>query len=291
MTENNTNTEGLNTSVTSDGKRIRLIPYTDPRFRWSFSSISSYVGCPYQFKLNYIDGVEGGGNAFSDYGTLVHHVLEKWALGELMDFELGDYYLTAYDKGMKHDYPPFPKNMAEKAFEQGVEYFQSFTGFGDDYEIVGVEQKYQTEINGRIFGGIIDLILKNKETGKYVVIDHKTKSPASMNKEMGHYRHQLYLYAKYIHDVYGEYPEAIMFNMTKGKNMIVEEFDEAKYNETIKWATEIIEKILADNTWEIGGNSYFCQNICSFRRVCEYSDRFRIEAEIKKRLREGGLVQ
>lgn len=50
-----------------------------PRFKWSFSKLSAFETCPMGFKLQYLDRVPSDGNAFSDYGTLCHKLLEEWA--------------------------------------------------------------------------------------------------------------------------------------------------------------------------------------------------------------------
>ena len=44
------------------------------------------------FKLQYIDKVPQEQNSFAEYGTHCHSLLERWAKGELMSFELADAY-------------------------------------------------------------------------------------------------------------------------------------------------------------------------------------------------------
>jgi hypothetical protein len=257
-------------------KRKRL-KHTDPDYEWSFSSITSYLECPYQFKLNYIDGVQDIGNAFSDYGNLVHEILEKWAKGELMDFELVDYYEKNYASAMHHDYPPYPVTMAESSYHLGAKFFQHFTGFGEDFEIISAEEKFSTTIGPYKFRGISDLVLRNVKNGTYCVVDHKTKSPTSMKKDLELYTKQLYIYAKYVHDKFGVYPNIMMFNMIKDQTLIIEKFNMDKFLEVMDWVIDSIGKILAETKWGIGGSSYFCQNICSYRQACEFSDRFKTE--------------
>lgn len=263
-------------------------PYTHPDYFWSFSSITSYLTCPYQFKLRYIDRVEDMGNAFSDYGNFVHEILEKWAIGELMDFELSDYYDENYADAIRHDFPPFPKTMAANSYNLGKSYFDDFAGFGDEYEIVSAEERFEIKMGKYNFRGISDLILRNKNTGKYMVVDHKTKSPTSMAKERELYTKQLYVYAKHVFTKYGEWPDVMAFNMTKGNNMLYEKFDIEKMKQVEQWVVESIEKILQETEWPIGGDSYFCQNICSYRHMCDFSNRFKADWARKKEKEEGG---
>lgn len=261
----------------SGASRRERVPYNSPDFFWSFSSITSYLECPYQFKLHYIDGVEDTGNAFSDYGNLVHEIMELWANGSLMDFELADYYTEHYADALRHDYPPYPITLAESNYNLGLKYFEEFVGFGDKYEIISAEEKFKTKFGPYNFRGISDLVLRNTETGKFLVIDHKTKSPASMAKDRELYTKQLYVYAKHVLEKYGEWPEAMAFNMTKDRRLIVETFDIDKMNAVTEWVIASIEKVLAEKDWTIGGSSYFCQHICSYRNACEFSSRFKSE--------------
>ena len=262
------------------------VPYSHPDFQWSFSSITSYLECPYQFKLHYIDNVEDTGNAFSDYGNLIHETMELWAKGELMDFELLDHYESRYTDAMRHDYPPFPVTLAESNYGLGRQYFEEFVGFGDEYEIVSAEEKFETSFGKHKFRGISDLVLRNKETGKYIVIDHKTKSPASMARERELYTRQLYVYAKHVKEKYGEWPEYMGFNMTKSREIIGEKFSMERMDAVTAWIIESIEKALAEKDWTIGGSSYFCQHICSYRNSCEFSDRFKKDYLQKKAEKE-----
>ena len=108
------------------------------------------------FKLQYIDKVTTEGNAFSDYGTLCHEILEEWAKGSLPDFALAEEYERRYDQAVVHSFPPFPKGMPQKYYDAGLAYFEGFNGFGDDIEILTVEEKFEIDIGGYIFVGIAD---------------------------------------------------------------------------------------------------------------------------------------
>ncbi|MBR1685372.1 MAG: PD-(D/E)XK nuclease family protein, partial [Clostridia bacterium] len=46
-----------------------------------------YDQCPLAFKLQYIDRVPQEQNAYAEYGTHCHSLLERWAKGDLMSFE------------------------------------------------------------------------------------------------------------------------------------------------------------------------------------------------------------
>ena len=117
-------------------------------------------------------------NAYAEYGTHCHSILERWARGELMAFELAEAYESEYGQAVRHYFPPFPRGLAGKYYEEGLAYFNAFDGFGEQ-EILSVEDRFEIDIRGNRFVGIADLILRDRNTGAISVIDHKSKSMQS----------------------------------------------------------------------------------------------------------------
>ena len=120
-----------------------------------------------------------------------------------------------------------------------------------------------------------------KEGNDVIIIDHKTKSAASMKKEYQLYRKQLYLYAIWLKEEYGDYPTKLAFNMVKEGSMIEETFDPAMVEETKQWFLDGIHEIEACDTFEDwhtcitekemveAKEPYFCKNICGVNPSCE----------------------
>jgi len=207
-------------------------------------------------------------NAFAQYGTLCHTLLEKWARDELLSFELSEEYEKMYASSVNCPFPPYPKGMPQKYYDAGLEYFNGFDGFGDAYEIVSVEEKFELDIDGYLFVGIADLVLRDKNTGEISVIDHKSKSMSSMKKDLDTYRKQLYIYAMHVKDRYSEYPSLLRFNMFKDGVFIDERFNEETLHATRKWVIGTIEDILMESDWDGAGSSYFCRFVCGVRNCC-----------------------
>ena len=248
--------------------------------KWSFSKLSTFDECPRAFWLTYLQDppLPQQDNAWSDYGTLCHALLEEYAKGELKKEQLVSEFERRYPEAVVHPYPPFPKNYAEKAYAQAIDYFSNFNGFGDNYEIVSAEEYFEVPVGTYRFVGISDLVLRDKETGGLTVIDHKTKSPSSMKTDYPLYRNQLYLYALHVRQKYGRWPEKLSFNLIKDpKHSIWETFDIEQMNRTIAWATEQIDSILLEDTWAafraddiaLGGSTFFCKFICPVVSFCE----------------------
>lgn len=233
------------------------------------------------FKLQYIDKVPQDGNFYSDYGTYAHELLEQYAKDQIPVFALAEAYEEGYHEAVTHRPPPFPKGLAEKYYDAGLAYFESFDGFGDEWEIAiidgkpAVECRFEIKIGGYPFVGVADLILRHKQTGEYMVIDHKSKSKNSMNKEISIYRRQLYIYAAFVKEKLGVFPTKLCFNMFKEGYLIEESFSQESYNEAIQWVVDTIESIFFESEWLVTESSYFCNFICGVSRFCPASDAIR----------------
>ena len=180
---------------------------------------------------------------------MCHDLLEEYALGNLMEFELLDLYEDNFDIAV---YEPFPPNnfvdLRESYYNGGKRYFENFDGF--DYlgcsKIIGVEQKFEVEFDRFILRGFIDLVLENS-VGEIIIVDHKSKKELKTKADVKHYARQTYLYAKYIKDTYGKYPVKMIFNMFRSGTVLEIPFDMTAYKEAIQWAEDQIQKIAQAN--------------------------------------------
>ena len=185
-----------------------------------------------------------------------------------MSFELADAYEAEYDEAVKHYFPPFPKGLAGRYYDEGLQYFRSFDGFGDDMEILSVEDKFELDIRDNRFVGIADLVLRDRNSGGITVIDHKSKSMNSMKKAQYENTRQLYTYAAYVKERFGAFPTLLRFNMFRYGVNIDEPFSMKRYEETMDWIERTIAEIRAEREGKVSSCSYFCRFICSTRLYC-----------------------
>lgn len=185
-----------------------------------------------------------------------------------MSFELADTYAAEYEAAVSHCFPPFPRGLAGKYYDEGLRYFNAFDGFGEQYEVLSVEDKFEIDIRGSRFVGIADLILRDRSTGEISVIDHKSKSMQSLKKALPENKRQLYVYAAYVKERFGVYPALLRFNMFRYSMFIDESFDPVRHTETLDWIEKTIAQIKAEKDWLVSSSSYFCQFICSTRDHC-----------------------
>lgn len=154
-----------------------------------------------------------------------------------------DTFRDGFDRTVLSPFPPYPRGLGQKYYDAGIRYFSSFDGFGDQYEILSVEDKFETRIRGHAFAGIADLILRDRDSGELTVVDHKTASLSTMNKDLSRKKRQLYVYAAHVKEKFGVYPACLRFNMLREGAFIDEPFNMVAYNETGDWIDETIRAI------------------------------------------------
>ena len=85
---------------------------------WSYSRITAFESCPYKFFLSYIKHMDKKRMFFSDYGTLMHKIIEMHLNGELSKQQVVPYYLSHFREDIKGFAPT--KAIFKTYFEQGL---------------------------------------------------------------------------------------------------------------------------------------------------------------------------
>ena len=245
----------------------------EPGHVYSYSQLSAVDQCPYMFYCEKIDRCEQVSNGFAEQGSLIHDLLDLWGKGMLSKDELVSEYQRRYPLEVVTAWPKMlaSKGYATKAFNLGVEYFTNFDEF-KGYEVIATEQRFKTDIAGRPFVGIIDMIVKSEETGEMIILDHKSKSKKAFKDAADEMYRQQYCYAKYFIEQYGKPPDALMFNLFKENGTKdYRKWDQQFYEDTMFWAEKQIEKIESYEflDWLTSKDAdFFCTEICSCRKVC-----------------------
>ena len=255
---------------------------------WSFSSVNSYNNCPKCFYLTYIEHQKRVNNAFAEWGSFGHSILERYYKGELELWDLLDTYENEYHQKVTLDFPYNRyADLSESYYAAGKKYFANFGGDFEDCEILGVEQKVRLNINGYSFIGYIDLLVRSPEG--IIVCDHKSKSKFTSKKEKMEFLRQLYLYSLYVKETYGEYPTKLLFNMFRVGKWEEEKFDKQALDDAVEWFTNTINAIYADKDFkdkiataykqqgkklkEFRKDDFFCNELCS--TPCLRSKRYK----------------
>lgn len=251
---------------------------------WSYTRISALDECPHSFYLTYIEKVEGKDNAFAQWGTMMHSLLEENLKGKLEISQMLDEYEFRYNFDITEPFPyDFKGNyLGDAYYKDGINYLFNYNGLPDGYKIVAVEQKVRTKLGSHPFIGIIDLLLQDS-AGNYVIVDHKSKKGFKSRREQHDYARQLYLYARFVHEKYGALPSKLVFNLIRTNEWLEIPFSEKDYDEALDWALKTIESAYEIEYFEpklalsaerkgleelYDRPDYFCQNICDHRERC-----------------------
>jgi len=241
---------------------------------WSFSRISSFHQCAYEWYLKYIADSEKENNYYGALGGFGHKVLEKFFKGELDIFDAAPYWEEHYVEEVPYDAPPNKYvDLKEKDYNLIDEYFQNLDFDFDRYEILGVEEEVHFKVGDYNCIGYIDLRVRDKQTDEMIIIDHKSSSfkylknggVAKGNQEQFEkYKKQLYLYSIPVKEKYGVYPNKLKWNMFKDHKWIEIDFKEEELEETKKWAIAQIHQIEEELLWlPNDSNDWYCRYLCS----------------------------
>lgn len=244
--------------------------------RYSFSKLSCFNQCKYQFKLKYRtpkdERPKERENAFSQYGIFVHELLEKYEKKELAEYELAPKYEDEFDVWVTEEFPPNAYvNLQESYYNAGLEFLSNYEGQGERYTVLGVEKYFTVEIDGIQLRGFIDLILRDNTDGGIIVHDWKSKSAIKTKADKKKYGRQLYLYSTYIKQEYGVWPKMLRLYLFR-KDMPVDiPFKEDEYDEAVEWMKSQVEAIKVCEGWDdYTYDQFFCANLCEFRDSCKW---------------------
>lgn len=259
------------------------------KMRWSYSRLHCYETCPASFKKLYLDHCEKSENAFAQFGSLCHSILEDYEKGKLVEYELLDEYNSRWNTYVTVDFPPSRwGSMGDKYYEKGSDYFAGFNGFPENWEILGAEIDAEFDLDPDFHVvGFLDLLVRDKNDGKLIVVDHKSKAGFKSEAEKNEYAIQLYLYSVWVYNTYHEYPKELKFNMFREKEIVTVPFVFDEYQNAINWARNTLARIRSDvDFWdrielqydgtekdisEFKYNDFFCNNLCSCRSECDKS--------------------
>ena len=271
----------MNFQINKGGGIIDDTSFVIDTMDWSFSRLNSFYNCRYEWYLHYILANPSEGGFFSEYGSLMHSVLEKYVKGELSIFELNQYFEDHFNEFVPHDAPPNSYvDLRQSYFDKGIDYLDNIDLDLEKYEILGVEKKIEFELFNKHFVGFIDLLLRDKNTDEIIILDHKSaslkilKNGSVSKSDQNHFlefKRQLYLYSLPVIKEYGKV-DKLKWNLFKEQKSIEIPWERNEYDETLKWVEDTIQKIEQEKEWAPDTSSeYYCRYLCGQRNnACEY---------------------
>lgn len=238
---------------------------------WSYSRVSSFDQCPRMFYLTYLLCMDRVDNAFAQWGTLAHSLLERYFRGQAELWDLSGLYKGEYSKAVTERFP-FPR-LEESYYDRGLEYFDTFGGqLGDEEKVITVEDRYTSKLRGVPVVGVIDLVLSNGSG--LIVCDHKSRGRWKSKEERRKYLRQLNLYAIRVKEAYGEWPRELWFNKFREGILDREPFNIATARADATWFLRSIDSIYKAERFPAKPDRFFCDHLCSVREHCEYSSQY-----------------
>jgi len=246
----------------------------------SFSRMSVYDSCPYEYYLEYLENDPDRpkqDNFYAENGSACHTVFEELLNKKISLNDAGEKYSELFSEIEEQT----RESIMDSTFEKCMDYIVSLQPLPEKYEILGVEKRLKFKIDHYKFVGFADLILRDKETGEVILVDHKSSKHffkkdgvtplKNTEEEFLSYKKQMYLYAKGIKDCMGLQVDKIVWHHFKdGGALSVIPFKQEELDGTIDWVIETIAKIKADDEFPPKLSHFRCQELCPYRSTCEY---------------------
>lgn len=196
--------------------------------RVSFSQYSTWMSCPYQYKLSYIDKLgTNKSNISLIFGTAMHEIIQSYVdvclrvskkqadrsmnLKELLTEKLRELYLK---ESKENTVDVCTKEELIEHLEDGIlildqlqksKHFNKFFDLKYD-EVIAIEQPINTIVKeGVNFVGFIDLVIRDTFNDTYKIIDFKTstKGWSDYHKKDEVKNSQILLYKKFYSELFG----------------------------------------------------------------------------------------
>jgi hypothetical protein len=147
----------------------------------SFSEFSLFKQCGHKHLIQKYLGIDEDPPSIHLYfGNAIHESIEKTFEDNYSTEKRVEYFRTNFRKNMLENMLNTPEIKELDAFvEQGENILRilDVNGILTDYELVSVEEPLYEQVYGKFyFKGFIDLVVRNRKTGRILIIDWKTSS-------------------------------------------------------------------------------------------------------------------
>ncbi len=242
--------------------------------RLSYSAISTYRGCPLQYKLIYIDKLKRLPKPYFSFGSSLHKATEYFYSGMFTTPPTLDELLKYYRENWESEgYKS--KRDEKKHLELGKKILKEFYEINSkDYKIpIAIEYKFNVDLKGIVLTGIIDRVDK-LPSGSIEIIDYKSGKRLPSIEELNNDL-QLSIYYIAAEKIWGILPEKLtIYHLRSNKT-----FSTHRKPDKIKETIEIIFDVLNDiekRKFE-ARESPLC-SFCDFHQFCpEFAHKYEIE--------------
>lgn len=285
-------------------KPLKLLPEwnqstLDPRLaRTSYSSESLFHSCARKFQLTKLSSqarerLDWRSELTFSFGHLVGDAAQKlfmgWSLNKVLVFMLSTWKEHLYQENDRQKKGFFYAMQAVEMLDWEIR-----EGSLSSYELVYYEGVPAVELglkirypNGGAYRGFVDLVLRNRDTGLYCIIDTKTNSARALNPNQYKNSGQALGYSVVLDRIepeYSDYTVYYLVYMTVLERWELFEFPKTKTQRAIWLRDRLwdanVRASMAENfgthgIWPMNGNACMAWNReCQFLGACEQATEY-----------------
>lgn len=207
----------------------------------------------------------------------MHDILRRIAIGDLSPEDAPSEFADRYEDEVTYT---TKEATMEAVFCDCMNFLAEFDySYLEDNEVISAEKRYIFDVEGVRFNGYIDLLLRSKKTGEYIVMDYKSCKPffgkrgkilKTMQDTFDEYKKQMALYCMAVEQNCGEKPRTVMWLHFRNQHLTEYTITEDDIEETKQWVRKMRDAIENDQEFLPIRNWFKCNNICSYRNSCQY---------------------
>lgn len=235
-----------------------------------------FEDCPRAWYKKYIDGyTEKAGNAYSDFGSFCHSLLEKYIKGEYKKEQLLEVYEDTFFDEIQ-SFSIGKNDPLDKLYDYGYDYFSNVNIDTKVMKPIYVEENIEFNLGKHKFRGIIDFMYED-ENGDVVILDHKTseypisqKGTIKKSKEsvMLGYQRQLGIYTIGVLQLQKYKPKYIGWNFIRGGKIYKIPITPEILEDAKTWGLDVIDRIYNEESFAKNKQYFMCSTLCDFRNDC-----------------------
>jgi len=242
-------------------------------FPTSYSNLSIYERCPYDYKLRHVLGFNAGVPAAFGYGSNIHNILNLVHSNYIQQKKVptNSEIDAAFDNMFYMRFAPGPQN--DKMKIAGTKVVKRYVDLhkADFARILETEKRFEFVMGKALISGDIDLLKKTNEKGEITeveIIDFKTDKEKEDGKYELDYSEQVRFYAYATRMSLGYRPEKALIHHLDTQKKDYVDISEKAMDETNARIENKVENIVSRN-FDATPDSKKCEG-CDFRPICSF---------------------
>ena len=242
-------------------------------FPTSYSSLSIYGRCPYDYKVRHVFGFNAGVPSAFGYGTNIHNILNRIHSEYVQkgsaptDAEIGGMFDDMFHLRFA------PGGMGDEMKKKGARLVRNYVDLHkDDFgRILDTERRFEFVLGDALITGSIDLLKRTDGRGEVTdveIIDFKTESEKGDGRYKLDHKEQARFYAHAVKNSLGYRPSRAVVHHLDGNRRDVVDIGDAALEATREGISEKVDRIIGGDFAAAPGDAK-CGG-CDFRALCRH---------------------